>query len=211
MANEPRDIAFTRYEGRRGLTWLAESYRMFSRHRLPWMLMLFAYYLALWLVDRLPLVGVIVAPLIKPALSVGFLAAAWTQERGGKPSVRLLLQGFRANLGALLPLGVVFVLGVSLALGATALIDGGRLLEMLYGAAPAADDDPTGAARNVQETLASPRVHRPSATAEPTGPPPELTSPEMRARGVPLRRWCRNSSCLSPRRPTRRGTGSAGR
>ena len=155
MAN---DIVFTRYDGRRGLTWLAESYRMFSRHRLPWILMLFAYYVTLWFVDRIPLVGVLVAPLIKPALSVGFLAAAWTQERGGKPSPRMLLRGFRSNLTALLPLGVVFVVGVSLALGATALIDGGRLLEMLYGAAPAADEDPTRAARSVQETLASPRV-----------------------------------------------------
>ncbi len=131
---------------------------MFSRHRLPWILMLFAYYVTLWFVDRIPLVGVLVAPLIKPALSVGFLAAAWTQERGGKPSPRMLLRGFRSNLTALLPLGVVFVVGVSLALGATALIDGGRLLEMLYGAAPAADEDPTRAARSVQETLASPRV-----------------------------------------------------
>ena len=158
MANDPRDIAFTRYDGRRGLTWLVESYRMFSRHRLPWILLLFGYYLALWLVDHVPFVGVLVAPLIKPALSVGFLAGAWTQERGGKPSPRMLFRGFGANVMTLLLLGVVFVLGVSIALGATALIDGGRLLDMLYGAAPAADADPTGAARHVQETLESPRV-----------------------------------------------------
>jgi hypothetical protein len=158
MANDARDIAFTRYDGRRGLTWLAESYRMFSRHRLPWILLLFGYYLTLWLVDHVPLVGVLVAPMIKPALSVGFLAGAWTQERGGRPSPRMLARGFGANVTTLLLLGVVFVLGVSIALGATALIDGGRLLDMLYGAAPAADADPTGAARNVQETLASPRV-----------------------------------------------------
>ena len=85
--------------------------------------------------------------MIKPVLSVGFLAAAWTQERGGKPALRMLLRGFGANLAALLPLGIVFVVGMSIALGATALIDGGRLLEMLYGAAPAADADPTAAAR----------------------------------------------------------------
>ena len=85
--------------------------------------------------------------MIKPVLAVGFLAAAWTQERGGKPALRMLLRGFGANLAALLPLGIVFVAGVSIALGATALIDGGQLLDMLYGAAPAADADPTGAAR----------------------------------------------------------------
>jgi hypothetical protein len=96
--------------------------------------------------------------MIKPVLSVGFLAAAWTQERGGKPSLRMLLRGFGANLAALLPLGFIFVVGISIAIAATALIDGGRLLEMLYGAAPAGDADPTGAARSVQQTLASTNV-----------------------------------------------------
>ena len=61
----------------------------------------------------------------------------------------MLMRGFGANLAALLPLGIVFVVGVSIALGATALIDGGRLLEMLYGAAPADDAGSTAAARNV--------------------------------------------------------------
>lgn len=158
MATDARDIAFTRHDGRRGIGWLVESYRMFSRQRLPWIGMLLGYYVALLAVDLVPLIGVFVAPMIKPVLSVGFLAAAWSQERGGKPELRMLLRGFGSNVTALLPLGIVFVVGVSIALGATSLIDGGQLLEMLYGAAPAADADPTAAARHVQETLGSPRV-----------------------------------------------------
>lgn len=158
MARTARDIVFTRYEGRRGIGWLRESYAMFRRHRLAWIGLLLGYYVVLLAVDIVPWIGALLAPLIKPVLQVGFLAAAWTQERGGKPAPRMLFRGFGANLGALLPLGIVFVLGISLALGSTALIDGGRLLEMLYGAAPAADADPAGAARRVQETLASPQV-----------------------------------------------------
>ena len=152
------DIAFTRHEGRRGVLWLVESYRMFSRNRLPWIMMLFGYYALLLVVDVVPLIGVFVAPMIKPVLAVGFLAAAWTQERGGKPDLRLLLRGFGANIAALLPLGIVFVVGVSIALAATALVDGGQLLDMLYGAAPAGEADPSGAARHVQQTLGSTRV-----------------------------------------------------
>ncbi|HET7844204.1 MAG TPA: BPSS1780 family membrane protein [Xanthomonadales bacterium] len=155
MADE---ITFTRHEGRRGVLWLVESYRMFSRYRVPWIMMLFGYYAVLLIVDIVPLIGVFIAPMIKPVLSVGFLAAAWTQERGGKPDLRLLLRGFGANIAALLPLGIVFVAGVSLALAATALVDGGQLLELLYGAAPAGEADPTGAARHVQQTLGSTRV-----------------------------------------------------
>ena len=158
MTVNARDIVFTRYDGGRGLNWLRESYRMFSAHRLGWISMLAGYYVALIVVDVVPWIGVFIAPMIKPVLSVGFLAAAWTQERGGKPSLRMLLRGFGANLAALLPLGFIFVVGISIAIAATALIDGGRLLEMLYGAAPAADADPTGAARSVQQTLASTNV-----------------------------------------------------
>jgi len=120
--------------------------------------MLFGYYALLLVVDVIPLIGVFVAPVIKPVLAVGFLAAAWTQERGGKPDLRLLLRGFGANIAALLPLGIVFVVGVSIALAATALVDGGQLLDMLYGAAPAGEADPSGAARHVQQTLGSTRV-----------------------------------------------------
>jgi hypothetical protein len=158
MARTPSEILFTRYDGRRGIGWLAESYRMFAKHRLAWIGLLLGYYLALLVIDVLPWIGVVLAPLIKPVLSVGFLAAAWTQERGGKPAIRMLLRGFGANLGALLPLGIVFVLGISIALGATALVDGGQLLDMLYGAAPAGNADPTAAARHVQATLVMPRV-----------------------------------------------------
>lgn len=158
MTTSARDIPYTRYDGRRGIGWLTESYRMFSKHRLAWIGLLLGYYAALIIIDVIPLIGVFVAPMIKPVLSVAFLAAAWTQERGGQPALRMLLRGFGANITALLPLGVVFVIGVSLALGATALIDGGQLLEMLYGAAPAAEADPAGTARNVQDTLASSQV-----------------------------------------------------
>jgi hypothetical protein len=158
MTGKAHEIVFTRYDGRRGIAWLAESYRMFSQHRLAWISILVGYYVALVVVDVVPFIGVLIAPMVKPVLSVGFLAAAWTQERGGRPALPMLLRGFGSNLTALLPLGIVFVAGISLALGATALIDGGQLLEMLYGAAPAADADPTAAARNVQATLGSTRV-----------------------------------------------------
>jgi hypothetical protein len=158
MAGSPSEVLFTRHGGGRGIAWLRESYRMFAQFRLAWIGLLLGYYLALLFIDLLPWIGVLLAPMIKPVLSVGFLAAAWTQERGGKPAIRMLLRGFGANLAALLPLGIVFVIGISVALGATALIDGGQFLDLLYGATPAGDADPAAAARHVQATLGMPRV-----------------------------------------------------
>jgi hypothetical protein len=158
MASSATDIPFTRHDGRRGIAWLRQSYAMFVRYRLAWIGLLLAYYVSLLAVDALPWVGALLAPMIKPVLSVGFLAAAWTQERGGKPAIGMLLRGFGANVRALLPLGIVFVVGISVALGATALVDGGQFLDMLYGAPPAGDNDASAAARDIQQTLGTPRV-----------------------------------------------------
>jgi hypothetical protein len=157
MALQAKDIVFTRYDGRRGVAWLAESYAMLSKHRVPWLSLVVGYYVLLAVVEMLPWIGVYVAPVLKPLMSVAFLAAAWTQERGGRPKISMLLQGFRSNVRTLLPLGMILVAGISLAVAATSLVDGGRLLELLYGAAPA-DGDPTAAARRLQETLGAPRV-----------------------------------------------------
>ena len=48
-------------------------------------------------------------------LVVGFLAATWHHERGQPPEIKHLFSGFKSNLKALLPLGLVFLLGVLIA------------------------------------------------------------------------------------------------
>ncbi len=108
---------------------------MFRRNPLAWLLLLFTYYLIVGLAELGPWarVGQIVAPILKPLFAVGFLAAAWTQERGGAPKFEHLFQGFRSNLYALIPLGVVFLAGMTLAVLATSLVDGGKLIGMLSG------------------------------------------------------------------------------
>ena len=92
----PRDVVFTIHEARRGVAWLKDAWALFSRARAPWLFMLGAYYLVMMAVDLVPLVGQLAVPLIKPAFAVGFLAAAWTQERGGTPRVRDLFMGFHS-------------------------------------------------------------------------------------------------------------------
>lgn len=152
-----RDIVFTRHEGRRGVDWLRASYRLFRQARLPWLLLVLAYYLVFLAIKLVPFVGGLAAVVMKPVFSVAFLAAAWNQERGVRPSPRHLFEGFRSNLWALLPLGIILLIGMSLAVGATALVDGGRLVNMLLDPAPA-DLDPEAAAKRFQETLGEPRV-----------------------------------------------------
>jgi hypothetical protein len=150
-------IAFTRHPGARGYVWLKESFAMFRRARVAWILLLMAYYAMLVVVDFVPFVGGLAAPLLKPVFAVGFLAAAWTQERGGVPAIRQLFQGFRSNVVALCLLGVFFVVGMTIAIGSTAVVDGGKLFDLIANPAPQ-DLDQDAVARRLAETLSDTRV-----------------------------------------------------
>ena len=152
------DIAFTRHEGRSGTRWLATSYAMFRQAPVPWLMLVLLYWLILLAIRTLvPFLGNLTLLLVKPVFAVGFLAAAWNQERGVTPTPRHLFQGFRANLRALLPLGIVMLAGISLAISATAVIDGGRLVSLLLDPAPG-ELDQDAAAKRIAETMADPRV-----------------------------------------------------
>jgi hypothetical protein len=124
-------IAFERYPARRGAKWLRDAYAMLSVHRLRWLALLVMYYAVFALIELIPQIGRHVAFALKPVFDVGFLAAAWAQERGDAPHARHLFQGFRANLKVLVALGIVLVAGISIAVFATALVDGGALLGVL--------------------------------------------------------------------------------
>jgi len=135
MSDAPRDIAFARHNAIRGAVWLRDAYAMLSVNRVPWLLLLLLYYLVLGTVDLIPYLGQIAVPLLKPMFAVGFLAAAWTQERGGAVELKLLFQGFRSNVRALLPLGAFLLVGIAVAVLGTAVVDGGTLVDVLSGRA----------------------------------------------------------------------------
>ena len=128
-------IRFERLPARRGVQWLRSAYAMLSLARLPWLALIVIYYFLFGLIALVPYVGPYAVEMLKPVFAVGFLAAAWSQERGGSPRPSQLFAGFRSNLRALVALGIVFVVGMNVALQGTALIDDGRLLELLSGKA----------------------------------------------------------------------------
>lgn len=131
----PAKIAFARRGAAHGVSWLRQAFAMLWAQRLRWLLLLLTYYVVLLSIRAVPYLGLLVVPVLKPVFAVGFLAAAWSQERGELPAIRHLFAGFRANLRVLLLLGLVFVVGMSAAIAATWLIDGGKLLEVMSGAA----------------------------------------------------------------------------
>ncbi len=104
---------------------------MLAAARVRWLMLLLAYYVIQLLVSVIPVVGPLAMMIARPVFTVGFLAAAWTQQRGGVPEIVHLFRGFRTNLRALLPIGVVLVAGTMFAVLATALVDGGALLDAI--------------------------------------------------------------------------------
>ena len=124
MSAPSSTIDFVRYSGRRGAIWLKDAATMLSAARIPWLMLLLSYYLVQLLVSVVPLAGPLAMMVLRPVFTVGFLAAAWTQERGGMPEIRHLFRGFGANLWSLLPIGVVLIVGTTLAVLSTALVDG---------------------------------------------------------------------------------------
>ena len=131
MSDVRRVFIFTRYPARQGMVWLATAYRMFKAYRLAWVVLVLAYFLLLLLLRVVPFIGPYAMTVMKPVFAVGLLAAAWTQERGGRPAFAQLFQGFRANLWSLLAIGLFFVAGITLAVFASSLVDGGKLLELM--------------------------------------------------------------------------------
>ena len=141
MSELRRDFPFTRYDARQGNVWLRRAFTMFMRARLSWTILLLAYFVLMILVRLIPFAGPLLLSIAKPVFAVGLLAAAWTQERGGTPSFGQLFQGFRANLVALLPIGVFFLAGATIAMYGSALVDGGKLVAFVTSDVRMSDED----------------------------------------------------------------------
>ncbi|MEP7085373.1 MAG: BPSS1780 family membrane protein [Betaproteobacteria bacterium] len=128
---------FVQVRAQRGWDWVVGAHALFAKARLYWLLLILGYWLLTIMLTVIPVVGVIAATLLKPVFAVGFLAAAWAQERGEPPNLGRLFAGFRSNVRALLPLGVVYAVGIAIALAISSTLDGGALMRMvLLGDAP---------------------------------------------------------------------------
>lgn len=146
------DIVFTRHDARRGVAWLVEAFALFRRAPLQWIALMVLYVMFMYVAAIVPALGFVFL-LLRPVLAVGLLAAAWTQERGGRPRIGHLFQGFRANLRALLALGALYIAGITLGILATVLFDGGTLLSLV-------SQDPTASAAATEELLKSGKLQR---------------------------------------------------
>jgi hypothetical protein len=95
-----------------GALWLKAAVRFLRADTLRWLGITAAFLLTLQIVSILPAVFASAFFLLKPILTIGFLAGVWHQERGQRPDLSHLLFGFRSNWKALMLIGFVYLLGV---------------------------------------------------------------------------------------------------
>src|SRR2546422_10940443 len=81
----------------RGARWLGEGWQLFRGAPLGWLALVFAYWLLMTFASLLPLVGVVIAPVLVPAFSVGFMAAARAVVGGLRLEFALFFEGFRSQ------------------------------------------------------------------------------------------------------------------
>jgi len=121
----------------RGARWLGEGFALFRVSPLSWLALVFAYWLLMTLVSVVPLVGVVVASVLVPPFSVGFMAASRAAAHGSSPEVSNLFVGFREHVATQIALGAVYTTVLALLLAGTSLADGGALARwMLAGERP---------------------------------------------------------------------------
>ena len=124
---------------RRGWAWLVQGFALFRSNPAAWLLLVFSYWLLIGLLNRIPVLGPLVATLFLPAFSVSFMVICEEVENGRRLSPTLLLAGFRKEVPALVALGGLYLLSIVLVLGLSALADGGVLMNwVMEGTSPPA-------------------------------------------------------------------------
>jgi hypothetical protein len=128
---------------RTGATWVKLGMQTFFKQPLALAGLFFMFMALMSIATMVPLIGLPVAMMILPAVTLGLMAASLEATRGKFPMPLILLTGFRAGpqkLRAMLVLGGVYAAGFLLAMGLSYLVDGGGFASMyLGGQVPSAD------------------------------------------------------------------------
>lgn len=117
----------------RGLRWVAGAFAIFRVAPVRQLLLGLAFLFASTITVALPLIGFAAIWLLFPALMVGPHAVARMAAGGTKPTLELLISGFRRNVPAQLRMGGVYLGAMVVVLAGTALVDDGRFAEAVIG------------------------------------------------------------------------------
>ncbi len=114
-----------------GWNWVLTGFALFRKSPAMWAFLTLSYILLMQMLGMIPVVGWFAATVLIPAFSASFMIASRELDQGRKLRVDLLFSGFKSNLPALLRQGGLYLASGLAILGASALIDGGLLLQLM--------------------------------------------------------------------------------
>ena len=115
----------------RGWRWFSEGFMLFHKKQLILSLFVLSYWFSMALIDRLPVIGQVVAMLLIPVFSVSLMNTCRLIAQGNRPAPLSLFSGFRKNLRGLLALGVSYMVASFIILGISAAVDNGILFRLI--------------------------------------------------------------------------------
>ena len=107
------------------------GFAIFRRNPIMLGMLVVAYWFTVLFLNIVPVVGVLVASLAIPGLSVGLMQAARNVERGQPVGLQTLYGSLKENGRTLAILGALYLCCTLGALGLSALLDGGDLLRFM--------------------------------------------------------------------------------
>ncbi|WP_027015456.1 BPSS1780 family membrane protein [Comamonas composti] len=119
-----------------GLQWVKLGFATFRRQPLALTSLFFLYVMAISLLGAIPVVGLILALSLPPALSLAMMVAASEAAHGRRPTPALLLVAFRSGrerMQSMLTLCAMYTVGIVLIMLASALVDGGQFANVYMG------------------------------------------------------------------------------
>jgi len=114
---------------RQGTQWLRMGVRTFFRQPLALSGLFFMFLALASILSLIPVIGNLIALVLLPGFTAGFMVASRQAHEGRFPMPWELIAAFRsgkAGLRSILTLGVLYAAAIVLAMGASALVDGGQ-------------------------------------------------------------------------------------
>lgn len=126
-----------------GWLWIKDGFRLFRQQPVEMLALFFAYMFLTMGIGLIPVLGQFMPLILVPTFSMSFMQACRQIEAGQRVHPNVLLTGFRSPaLPRLLMLGLLYLLAAMVAIGASALVDGGAFWDFLTSQKPINPQDP---------------------------------------------------------------------
>lgn len=114
-----------------GWQWVMGGFAIFRRNPIMLGMLVVAYWFTVLFLNIVPYIGVVVASLAIPGLSVGLMQAARNLERGQPIGLQTLYGSLKDNARTLMALGALYLVCTLGVIGLSALVDGGDLMRFM--------------------------------------------------------------------------------